>query len=114
MFMQLINKVLHEHLFKGVLVYLNDILMYIKTMDKHIKLVETVLQKLLAAQFFVKLSKYKFHQPKLDYPGCQISHKGVEMDLLGHYQSPAQSAAHLGWEHVSRYKNSPNPRQMVL
>lgn len=50
MFMQLINKVLHKHLYKGVLVYLNDILIYTETMEEHIKLVRAVLEKLLKAQ----------------------------------------------------------------
>lgn len=43
-FMQLINKVLHEH--KGALVYLGDILIYTETMAEHIKLVRSVLKKL--------------------------------------------------------------------
>lgn len=50
MFMQLINEVLHEHLFKGILVYLDYILIYSEAMEEHVKLVETVLQKLLVAQ----------------------------------------------------------------
>ncbi|XP_060545015.1 retrotransposon-derived protein PEG10 isoform X5 [Pantherophis guttatus] len=33
-FMQLINEVLHEHLYKGVLVYLDDILIYTETIDQ--------------------------------------------------------------------------------
>lgn len=36
MFMQLINKVLHEHQFNGVLVYLTDILIYSETMEEHV------------------------------------------------------------------------------
>lgn len=35
MFMQLINKVLHKHLYTGVLVYLDDILIYIETPEEH-------------------------------------------------------------------------------
>lgn len=34
-FMQLINEILHEH--KGDLVYLNDILIFIETMEEHMK-----------------------------------------------------------------------------
>ncbi|ETE57834.1 hypothetical protein L345_16448, partial [Ophiophagus hannah] len=46
LFMQLINKVLHKHLCKGVLVYLVNILIYTETMDDHIPLVRQVLEKL--------------------------------------------------------------------
>lgn len=78
MFMQLINEVLHEHLFKGILVYLDDILIYTETMDEHVKLVETS-WKSYWQQLHVKFSKCKFHQPKLDYLGYQISHYGMKM-----------------------------------
>lgn len=77
--MQLINEVLHKHLFKGVLVYLDDILIYTETMEEHVKLVKAVLKKLLEAQLYIKLSKSEFHQPKLDYVGCRVFHEVVEM-----------------------------------
>lgn len=78
--MQLINEVLHEHLFKSILIYLDGILMYTETMYEHMKLVKAVLEKLLAAQFYMKLSKCEFHKTKFNYLGYCISHKGVEMD----------------------------------
>ncbi|XP_015283972.1 PREDICTED: RNA-directed DNA polymerase homolog, partial [Gekko japonicus] len=37
-FMNLINEVLHEHLFKGVLVYLDDILIYSPDLSSHVRL----------------------------------------------------------------------------
>lgn len=62
-----------------VLVYLDDIFIYIKTMEKQIKLVTTVLEKLCVAQLYAKLSKCEFHKTKLDYLGYRISHDGMEM-----------------------------------
>ncbi|XP_026558606.1 SPOC domain-containing protein 1 [Pseudonaja textilis] len=79
-FMQLINEVLHEHLYKGVLVYFDDILIYTETKAEHIKLVWEVLKKLRAAKLFAKLSKCKFHQTKINYLEYRIYHQGVEMD----------------------------------
>lgn len=38
-FMQVINEVLHDHLYHGVLVYLDDILIYTKMMEEHVHLV---------------------------------------------------------------------------
>ncbi|XP_039215403.1 uncharacterized protein LOC120315311 [Crotalus tigris] len=90
-FMQLINQVLHEHLYRGVLVYLDDILIYTTTKDEHINLVRQVLQKLLDAQLYVKLSKCEFHQERLDYLGYRISRHGVEMD-------PSKVQAVLDWQ----------------
>lgn len=79
-FIQLINEVLHEHLYKGVLIYLDDILIYTRTMEEHVKLVQQVLRKLLDADLYVKLSKCELHKSSLDYLGFRISPKGVEMD----------------------------------
>lgn len=45
-FIQLINDVLQDHLYNGVLVYLNDILIYTKTMEEHVILVRQVPSKL--------------------------------------------------------------------
>lgn len=71
---------LHEHLYRGVLVYLDNILIYTKTMEEHVHLVRSVLTKLLNARLFVKLSKCEFHRTQLDYLGYHISNKGIEMD----------------------------------
>lgn len=78
MFMQLINEVLHEHLYKGTLVYLNSILIYTKTMEEehHVKLIRTIHEKLCIAQHYAKL----FHKTKLYYLGYCIWHEGVKMD----------------------------------
>lgn len=45
-FMQVINQALHEHLYKGVLVYLNGILIYTEIPEECMKLVRAVLKKL--------------------------------------------------------------------
>lgn len=78
--MQLINEVLHEHLYKGLLVNLADILIYTETMVEHVNLVRAVLKKLRAAQLYAKLSKCEFHQSKIDYLGYCISHEGIEVN----------------------------------
>lgn len=67
-FMQLINQVLHEHLYKGVLIYLDNILIFSEMLD-HTKLVRQVLKKLLAAKLYTKLSKCEFHKISLTYLG---------------------------------------------
>ncbi|KAK9406808.1 hypothetical protein NXF25_005582 [Crotalus adamanteus] len=79
-FMQLINEVLHEHLYRGVLVYLDDILIYSQTLEEHVKLVRTVLKKLLDAQLYCKLSKCEFHKERIEYLGFRVSAAGIEMD----------------------------------
>lgn len=44
-FIKLINEVLHEHLYKRVLVYTDDIFIYIVIMKEHVKLVRVILEK---------------------------------------------------------------------
>lgn len=60
-------------------------------MDEHIHLVWQVLEKLLAANVYVKLSKCEFHQICLDYLGYRVSTAGVEMD-------PVKVKAILEWQ----------------
>ncbi|KAK9400665.1 hypothetical protein NXF25_011379 [Crotalus adamanteus] len=79
-FMQLINEVLHDHLYRGVLVYLDDILIYSSTMEDHIQLVRTVLKKLLDSKLYCKVSKCEFHKDRIDYLGFRVSAMGIEMD----------------------------------
>lgn len=88
-FMQL-NEVLHENLYKGVLVYLEDILIYTETTKEHVKLVRAVFKKLQRAQLYTKLSKCEFHKTCLDYLGYCILIEGVEMD-------PSKVKAILEW-----------------
>lgn len=74
------NEILHEHLYKGVLVYLSNILIDTETSEDHVKLVRAVLKELQRAQLYAKLSKCEFHKTRLDYLGYCICNEGVEMD----------------------------------
>lgn len=67
-------------MYKGMLVYIDDLLIYTETMAEHVKLVRVGLKKLRAAQLCAKLSKCEFHQSKIQYLGYHISHEGIEMD----------------------------------
>ncbi|XP_015278104.1 PREDICTED: RNA-directed DNA polymerase homolog [Gekko japonicus] len=79
-FMNLINEVLHKHLFKGVLVYLDDILIYSPDLTSHAKLVREVLSTLHKHKLFAKLSKCEFHKTHIDFLGYRISGTGLELD----------------------------------
>lgn len=57
--------------------YLDDILFYTETMDKHMK---QVLKRLLDAKLYAKLSKCKFHKSSLDYLGYHVLCEGLEME----------------------------------
>lgn len=93
-FVQLINKVLHEHLYNWVLAYLDDILIYSEMMDKPVKLIQQLLKKHLDVKLYAKLSKCKFHKSSLEYLGYRVSCKGVEIEIhLGMASSSDPQAA---------------------
>lgn len=78
--MNLINEVLYKFLFKGVRVYLDDMLIYLRDYQEHVKLVHEVLKTLYQNKLFAKLSKYEFHMKELDFLGYRISGEGLKMD----------------------------------
>ncbi|XP_015284069.1 PREDICTED: RNA-directed DNA polymerase homolog, partial [Gekko japonicus] len=79
-FMNLINEVLHQHLFNGALVYLDNILLHSQDMDSHVTLVREVLETLYEHKLFAKLSKCEFQKEEADFLGYCISQRGLEMD----------------------------------
>ena len=51
------NNLFYDMLDKGVVVFLDDILIYAQTLEEHTKLLEEVLARLRKFQFFCKLNK---------------------------------------------------------
>ncbi|KAH8144329.1 uncharacterized protein LAJ45_11691 [Morchella importuna] len=78
-FQAMINDVLKELLDEGVVVYIDDILIYSETEEEHERLVEKILQKLREAKLCASISKTSFYIREVEYLGCHISEKGVSM-----------------------------------
>lgn len=74
------NVIFAELLRKGVLVFVDDILIYSKTLEDHVKLLRQVFEILDKHQFFVKRSKCTFAKPSIEYLGHVISAHGVATD----------------------------------
>lgn len=68
-FMQLINEVLHEHLYQGVLVYLDDILIYTKKMAQHTQLVQAGLVESVGCQPLREIVKVRIPLDLVRLPG---------------------------------------------
>jgi len=66
-FMRVMNDVLRPFLDDFVIVYLNDILIFRKTWEEHLKHVKQTLDVLKRKTLYIKLSKCEFGKTSLDY-----------------------------------------------
>ena len=79
-FQQVMNKLFQPLLGKGVLCYLDDILVYAKTPEEHEKLLQQVLQILQSNEFYCRLHKCDFEKAELKYLGHIVSGEGIKVD----------------------------------
>ncbi|KAK3530419.1 hypothetical protein QTP86_024464 [Hemibagrus guttatus] len=80
-FQALIGGVFQDLLGRGVIAYIDDILVYSASMEDHVRQVREVLARLQQHHLYVKLEKCEFHQSTVTFLGYVISHQGVEMDV---------------------------------
>jgi len=78
-FQTMMNKILREFLDHGVVVYLDDILIYSENMDDHIRLVQKVLDRLEQHDLAVSLKKLVFHQEEVEFLEYIVKTSGVTM-----------------------------------
>lgn len=74
------NEIFAELLRRGVLVFMDDILIYSKSLDEHISLLQKVFAILEKNQFLIKKSKCSFAKNTVEYLGHVISEEGVATD----------------------------------
>jgi hypothetical protein len=63
-----------------VLVFFDDILIYSKSWEDHVRHVDKVLQLLKEQQLYDKPSKFFFGVKEVEYLGHIVSHEGVNVD----------------------------------
>jgi hypothetical protein len=76
-FMYLMNKVFMEYLYKFIVVFIDDILVYSKTEEEHMRL---VLEKLKTNLLYAKFSKCEFWLIEIPFLRYIISTRGVSVD----------------------------------
>ena len=74
------NDIFREQLGKFVVIFLDDILVYSRTLEEHGKHVLLVLQTLHDKQFYAKISKCVFVKNSITYLRHLITERGFEID----------------------------------
>ncbi|GBG74406.1 hypothetical protein CBR_g18817 [Chara braunii] len=79
-FQHAMNKIFHEYLDKFIVVYLDDILIFSRTVEEHAEHLKIVLGLLRQHQYKVNLEKCEFGRTKILYLGREISADGLRPD----------------------------------
>ena len=76
-FQSYINRALSDLLDTCCIVYLDDILIYSRSAEEHVKHVRMVLERLEKFRLYCKLSKCAFHTDTVNFLGFDINPKGI-------------------------------------
>ena len=79
-FQNMMNDIFRDMLGHGVVIYLDDVLIYAKTHMELYALTMTVLERLEKHRLFLKPEKCEWETNELEYLGIRVSDKGIEMD----------------------------------
>ena len=82
-FQTMMNTLFKDLIYAGkVAIYMDNILIFSKTMEEHIKMIKQVLQILQDNDPYLQLLKCHFHKKKIDYLRYVIFHGHLEMDPI--------------------------------
>ena len=80
-FQMMMNHIFHDLINKGkVVVYMDDIMIFTKTLDKHRQIVQEVLQILCENKLFLKHTKCNFKTQEMEYLELIISEGQIKID----------------------------------
>ncbi len=77
----MINDALRQYLNIFVIAYLNDIIIYLITLEKHVQHVSQVLECLNIRDLRLKLKKCEFYQKKVNFLEFVIKRHKIRMNL---------------------------------
>ena len=74
------NNIFFDLLDKGVLVYLDDILVYSKTVSEHIALLDKVFALFAKYKLYLKETKCSLFMRRVNFLGHVVSNEGVSLE----------------------------------
>jgi hypothetical protein len=99
-FQRLVDRVLHGLTWRQCLIYLDNVLIYSVTLEKHLCDIHEILSRFEFANLRLKPSKCNFAKPQVDYLGFRISADGIQATLK---KLEAKSQAHPNRTSVHRF-----------
>ena len=82
-FQTMMNHIFRDLINEGkVVVYIDDVLIFTKTMEEHKEVVKRVLDLMQKHKLYLKPEKCKFHMTKVEFLGLVVSENCVEMDPI--------------------------------
>ncbi|MGH7239621.1 MAG: reverse transcriptase/ribonuclease H family protein, partial [Candidatus Saccharimonadales bacterium] len=78
-FQRLMQTILLDRLYRGVLVFIDDILIYSMNEDDHLRDVEWVLAQLKKWKLYASIKKCEFMKEEVEFLGHKISSKGISV-----------------------------------
>ena len=79
-FQRVMNNIFFDLLDKGVLVYLDDVLVYSKTVEEHQVLLNQVFALFSKYKLYLKESKCSLFMERVNFLGHVVSSKGIELE----------------------------------
>jgi len=73
-------EIFKDMVFKDLVIYIDDIIIFSDTYDEHVATLRKVLQRLLDEKFWLKASKCQFFTKRLDILGHILTPDGLHMD----------------------------------
>src|SRR5208283_2883897 len=94
-FQTMMNEIFHDLITQGVVsIYMDDILIYSRTLEEHRRITRLVLERLRNHKLYLRHDKCEFEKTRIEYLGVIISYNHVEMDpvkIAGVKEWPAPS-----------------------
>ena len=78
-FQRHLNNIVSDKVDRGVIVYVDDILIYTVTEEEYIELVPWILPKLTKNSLYVNMDKCLFHVPEVEFVGFHVGTQVIQM-----------------------------------